>query len=419
MWAAVPGTEYQAKERLAFIDNGTIGQPLAPYILHPEGIFQTIQFTPGWNWFSLYDRPTDMSVGNVMQSIHPNNNSIVKTDNSFAQYSSGSGWQGSLTSFNVAKSYMLYQDHADTLHVLGAAVIDTTTLQIASGWNWIGYPRQDISSTVSYLRTANVVNGDLLKTQSTFTQYNAGGWSGTLNNMYPGQGYKLKTANAFNFTVPPLRSLPGWNADNYTFQQNQTVTADLQFNGVSTTQSHYLVGAFANGVCIGVGQPAFITSLGLYRVFLTIHGDTANAMQAITFKVYDTDNDIEYIPIFDRLSVVPDTSVASVPTPYVINVETTTGVNALTYTDGYSLLQNVPNPFAQNTNITFTLPKLQQVAIHIYDESGRLVKELVNGTQAAGTHVISFTQEELQPGVYLYQMKAGDFVKTRRMLILK
>lgn len=419
IWDAVPGTEYQAVEHLAFIDNGTIGQPLAPYILHPAGIFQTITSTAGWNWFSLYTTSADMTVATVLQSLHPNTSSIVKTDNSYAQYSSASGWQGSLGSFTTNKSYMLYQDHADTLHILGKAVTDTSTLQIASGWNWIGYPRQEISSALSYLSPANAANGDVLKTQSTFTQCNAGNWSGTLNNMYPGQGYKLKTANAFNFIVPPLRSLPAWDADNYTYQQNQTVTADLQFNGVSTTQSHFLVGAFANGVCIGVGQPAFITSLNLYRVFLTIHGDTANATRAITFKVYDTDNDIEYIPTYDRLSVVPDTSVAFVAAPYVINVQTTTGINAINYTDGYSLLQNVPNPFAQNTNITFTLPKSQQVVINLYDESGRLVKELVNGTQPAGTHVLSFTQEELQPGVYLYQMRSGDFVKTRRMMILK
>ena len=419
IWDAVPGTEYQAKERLAFIDNGTIGQPLAPYILHPEGVFQTIPFTQGWNWFSLSDRSADMSISNVLQSIHPNNNSLVKTDNTYAQYAASSGWQGSLSSFTISKSYMLYQDHADTLHVLGAAVIDTTTLQIASGWNWIGYPRQDISPVRTYLSNTNVVNGDLLKTQTTFTQYNNSNWSGTLNNMYPGQGYKLKTTNAFNIVVPPTRSLPAWNADDNTFQQNQTVTADLRFDGVSTTQSHYLIGAFANGVCIGVGQPVFLTSLNLYRVFLTIHGDTANASQNITLKVYDTDNDIEYIPTYDRLSVLPDTSVASVAVPYVVNVQTTTGINAINYTEGYSLLQNVPNPFAQNTTIAFTLPKSQQVTIQIYDESGRLVKEVVNGVQAAGTHTVSFAPEELQPGVYLYQMRAGDFVKTRRMLILK
>jgi flagellar hook assembly protein FlgD len=119
------------------------------------------------------------------------------------------------------------------------------------------------------------------------------------------------------------------------------------------------------------------------------------------------------------ISVVPDTIVAKVEAPYVINVQTTTGVNAINYTDGFSLLQNVPNPFSKTTSIDYAIPAEQQVTITLYDESGRLIRELVNGTQAAGNHSVSFEQDNLQAGVYLYQMKAGEFVKTRRMLILE
>jgi hypothetical protein len=314
---------------------------------------------------------------------------------------------------------MIQLSSADTLRLLGQPVKDTTNLSIASGWNWVGFPRQDIADANTYLHNVNASAGDVLKSQSQFTQYNGGNWSGSLHNMYPGEGYKLKTANAFNFVIAPDRSLPSWNADINRYQQNQNVTADLQFNSVSTTQSHYLVGAFANGVCVGTAQPEFITSLNLYRVFMTIHGDTANATQPITFKVYDTDNDIEYIPTYIPISVVPDTVVAKVENPYIINVETNTGINSLTYTDGFSLLQNVPNPFSKTTSIEYTIPTAQQVTLTLYDESGRLIKELVNGNQAAGSHKVSFEQENLQSGIYFYQMKSGEFVKTRRMMILQ
>lgn len=423
MWDAVPGVEYQAKERLPFVDNGTIGQPLAPFILHPQGVFQTVTFTPGWNWFSLNVNAADMSANKVLSHLHPANGSIVKTDNAYAQYylpSAGAGtWQGALSAFTTKKSYMIQLSQADTLHFLGTPVTDTTNIQIASGWNWVGYPRQDISSATSYLAGVNAANGDLLKTQSNFIQYNAGNWSGTLNNMYPGQGYKLKTANAFNFVIPPSRSLPSWNADDNRYQQNMSVTADLQFNSVSTTQSHYLVGAFVNGTCVGVAQPIYLRSLNAYRVFITIHGDTANAAQEITYKVYDTDNDVEYEPIYDTIHVVPDSTVARVESPYVINVQTTTGVNAVNFNEGYSLLQNVPNPFSATSEIQYNIPAAQQVSIILYDEAGRLIAQLVNGTQAAGNHKVSFAQQDLQSGVYFYQMRAGDFVKTRRMLIIR
>jgi hypothetical protein len=422
MWDAVPGTEYQAIERLAFINDGTIGQPLAPYVLHPEGVFQTVTLTPGWNWFSLNVRGNNMAPGKVLSHLHPTTGTVVKTDNAFAQYTltpTSAGWQGTLSAFTTNKSYMIFLDHADTLRVLGQPVTDTTVLQIASGWNWIGYPRQNISDALSYLSNVNVSNGDLLKTQSSFTQYNAGNWSGTLNNMYPGQGYKLKTANAFNFVIPPSRSLPNWNVNDNLYQQNQSITAELQFDGAPVVQSHYLVGAFVNSTCIGTAQPLYIPSLNIYRVFMTVHGDTANASQAISFRVYDTDNDIEYTPIYDAVSVVPDTTVAKIESPYVINVQTTTGVNTISVPEGYSLLQNVPNPFSKQTSIEYAIPTSQHVIVTVYDEAGRIVAELVNGYQDAGKHKISFDQENLQSGVYLDQMKSGDFVKTRRMLILK
>jgi hypothetical protein len=427
MWDAQPGIEYQAVETLPFVNDGIIGQPLAPYILHPAGEYQIVPMTTGWNWFSLNVTASDMSPNNILGSLKAYTGEVVKTQNSYTQYAlpttpgnTGTGaWQGTLTAFNTNTGYMVLLSHPDTLIVLGEPVTDTTITSIASGWNWIGFPRLSISTDTAYLRNANVVTGDVIKSQSQFAQYSANGWEGSLNYLYPTQGYKLRTANAFNFVVPPYKSLPNWNVNENQFEQNESVTTDLQFDGVSTTESHYLVGAFANGVCVGLAQPQFLAALNLYRVFMTIQGDTANSGQAVTFKVYDTDNDIEYTPTYAPISVAPDTGVGTVALPYIVNVETTTGINALTYTEGYSLLQNIPNPFSQTTSIQYTLPSVQNVSITLYDESGRLIRELVNGTQPAGNHTISFEQDNLQSGVYFYQMKAGDFVKTRKMMILQ
>jgi hypothetical protein len=423
MWDALPGIEYQAKERLLFLSDGAIGQPLAPYILHPAGEFETIDFKPGWNWFSLNVTDTsNMSPANVLRSITGNNGAVVKTQDAYAQYNTAtSGWTGTLNEFSTATSYMIYLDHADTLHFLGQPTTQNTIVQIASGWNWVGFPRQKIATATSYLSNTNPSDGDILRSQTDYTQYSASTstWAG-MQYMYPGEGYKLKSANAFSFTIPPDRGTPSWNVNPYTYQQNLTVTADLQFNGVSTTESHYLVGAFTpDGTCVSVGQPQYLAGLNIYRVFLTVHGDSANTHQILSYKVWDTDNDLEFTPKYDTMSVVPDSVAGRVEAPYVINVQTTTGINAMTYTDGYSLLQNVPNPFSKSTTIQYVMPAAQHVTITLYDESGRLIGELVNANQEAGKHEVSFVQNDLESGVYLYQMKSGDFVKTRRMLILK
>ena len=144
MWDALPGIEYQAKERLPFISDGSIGQTFSPYILHAAGEFQTIAFSAGWNWFSLNVASADMSPKNVLGSITANNGAVVKTQGSYAQFTSANtGWTGSLSAFNTNSSYMINLDHADTLHFLGQSILDTSIIQVASGWNWIGFPTSE------------------------------------------------------------------------------------------------------------------------------------------------------------------------------------------------------------------------------------------------------------------------------------
>jgi trimeric autotransporter adhesin len=208
---------------------------------------------------------------------------------------------------------MIQLDRADTIHYLGNTMDTTVLLSVSPGWNWLGYPRTRISEAANYLAPFNAAPGDQLKSQTQFTQYNAGGWSGSINYLYPGQGYKLKSTNGYNVVIAAKRGQPSWQVEDNKYQQNLSITADLQFNGVSTLQSHYVVGAFDNG--IGMEQPIYIASLKAYRVFMTIHGDTAIQGHAITFKVYDTDNNAELIPTYSPLTVIPDTAIASILQP--------------------------------------------------------------------------------------------------------
>jgi hypothetical protein len=86
---------------------------------------------------------------------------------------------------------------------------------------------------------------------------------------------------------------------------------------------------------------------------------------------------------------------------------------------GYSLAQNYPNPFNPTTAIQFTLPKAAQVRLTVYNVLGQEVATLVNGNLTAGIHSVNFDGSRLASGVYLYKIAAGDFVSTRKMVLLK
>ena len=90
----------------------------------------------------------------------------------------------------------------------------------------------------------------------------------------------------------------------------------------------------------------------------------------------------------------------------------------------FTLHQNFPNPFNPITNLRYDLPEQAQVTLTIYDLMGREVIQLVNTTQEAGYRSVQWDATDsfgkpVSAGVYLYQIRAGEFVQTRKMILLK
>ena len=89
----------------------------------------------------------------------------------------------------------------------------------------------------------------------------------------------------------------------------------------------------------------------------------------------------------------------------------------------YSLSQNYPNPFNPTTKISWQLPTEQKVSIVVYDILGRQVKTLVNEEKPAGKYQVIFDASSaaggLPSGIYFYNLRAGNFVQTKKMLLLK
>lgn len=85
----------------------------------------------------------------------------------------------------------------------------------------------------------------------------------------------------------------------------------------------------------------------------------------------------------------------------------------------YSLSQNFPNPFNPVTKISFTLPASGFVTMKVYDQLGKEVATLVNGSRNAGNYSVDFDGSKLSSGVYFYRLQTEDFVSTKRMILVK
>jgi hypothetical protein len=85
----------------------------------------------------------------------------------------------------------------------------------------------------------------------------------------------------------------------------------------------------------------------------------------------------------------------------------------------YDLYQNYPNPFNPETVIKYSLASDGMVTLNIYDILGTKISTLVNETQKAGTHQVSFKPGELPSGIYFYELVTPNFTKKLKMLFLK
>ncbi|MFZ1518564.1 MAG: T9SS type A sorting domain-containing protein [Ignavibacteriaceae bacterium] len=87
----------------------------------------------------------------------------------------------------------------------------------------------------------------------------------------------------------------------------------------------------------------------------------------------------------------------------------------------FRLDQNYPNPFNPSTSISYQSPKAGNVTLKVFDVLGREVATLVDEYRNAGSYNVQFTMNNLQlsSGIYFYQLKSGDYLETKKMLLIK
>ncbi len=85
----------------------------------------------------------------------------------------------------------------------------------------------------------------------------------------------------------------------------------------------------------------------------------------------------------------------------------------------FQLQQNYPNPFNPTTTINYAVPLSSEVLLIIYNLHGEEVARLIDREKHAGNHTAMWNASKFASGIYFYRLQAGDFVKTRKMILLK
>ncbi len=215
--------------------------------------------------------------------------------------------------------------------------------------------------------------------------------------------------------------------DKFEFDTN-TVYAGMEGVVIKTTDG----GATWNPTGL-TNTPYYFYGMAFNWTFNLYAGGSTSSNEFGLFYSNDTENWVEVqteIPIKGISSMI-SANVVAIPEAYTIFLGTFgDGVFKISslpidvddknnLLNKFSLFQNYPNPFNPTTNIKFRIANFGFVSLKIYDVLGREVATLVNEEKQPGEYEVEFDGSELASGIYFYQLKAGDFIETRKIILSK
>jgi len=417
--------------------NATHGTPTNPAtITATSQIIGTLPFPAGWTWFSLNLIADDMTTNAVLGTLAPQSQDIVRAQRSFSQYVPGAGWVGSLGQLANESMYLLNLSRPDTLQVIGYAVdVETTSIPVERGWNWIGYLPQQSMNIDRALESLNLVTGDVIKSQFEFAQFVEGlGWVGSLEFMNPKMAYQLSAQESGTLAYPffegdpatkstaPLAGPQGWQVNPRLYQYDMAITAVVEGEKAGLASAADAIAAFVGDEIRGVGRTVYVPRTDRHLAFLMVYSNAPEG-EPVTFRFFDASEDSErFVPT--QVDFRASQLLGDVGSPFVLETRERRIGDRGFVPDSFVLGQSYPNPFNPSTKIGYGLPRDGQVEIAVYNLLGQKIRTLVSGFETAGYRHVTWDgrtdESQLVPsGMYFYVMESGNSRDVKKVMLLK
>jgi O-glycosyl hydrolase len=163
------------------------------------------------------------------------------------------------------------------------------------------------------------------------------------------------------------------------------------------------------------------TNVVLSNVTFKCPASTVPVVQYVTCDVPDySTTQLANIPAPVSGSFSVDMQAMSIKT-FVISFNRQTGIadEPTAQPMLYSLSQNYPNPFNPSTTITYTIRRAENVLLRVFDVLGQEVASLVHERREAGQYQTTWFATNVPSGIYFYRLQAGEYVETKKMILLK
>ncbi len=317
-----------------------------------------------------------------------------------------------IDTMNVGKAFWLRYPQAASFNLCGSLAANTT-VPVNAGWNLVGIQMADVATTAITSTPAGIVNSFFYGFENGYT---------TATTLASGKGYWIQVtqngtlnlgvvAKAGTASVPKvseswtkliLTDGNGMTSTLYTskspVEQGAFSLPPLPPNGVfdarfSSQQNVEFLGGSAKQIEFNsAAYPVEIRADGTELII----SDAATAGKLLRQTLRNGEK-----------IIISNTAINKI---YVQSVE-----KSVTF----KLLQNYPNPFNPTTTISYQLPVASLISLKVYNGLSQEVASIVSGVQDAGNHSVEFDASKLSSGIYFYKLSAGNFVETRKLLLIK
>ena len=301
-----------------------------------------IPLVKGWNWVShnLDDALTS-------DKLEIDNVDRVLTQIGEIYRDPKLGFTGNIEDVNATDAFKVHTTDAGNLQ-LGGVMFNPyfSPVELRQGWNWLGYPLdKEITVEDAFSFMESEKDDIITSLEDGYSQYDGEQWIGTLNTLIPGRGYMFKSVSdkelpynifaAAALSANAASEIPSddmsWKHDTHAYPNVMCVTADLYNKDVKVGAGEYLVGAFVDGECRGVGEYVGNT------LFLSVHGDKN---VEVTLLAMNTESGVVY-DITEKIVFTQDV-VGSVSMPYPLHLGNPTGISHITMDNsGFKSIHNM------------------------------------------------------------------------------
>ena len=412
------GEVYDLHEEIEFTPDMIMGNAVNPVELNYCFAF-TKSLTTGWNWFSINVIQPDMSL-EVMMPDCVAEGDYIKNQTTSATYYEGSGWFGSLEELDPTTLYKTYLEEACVISTCGASIdLDTTTIEVTDGWNYVGYLAQEPQPIADALSSLPLVELDYIKSQVyTATYYDGVGWFGSLTEMSPGEGYMVNLANPGTLQYPEPSSKKSVAASGtgrsselnpHAFRHSGTVTAKVFMDGELTGSREDKLMAYVDGELRGEVNGLYFFPEDAFAFQMLIYSNVEEG-EEVRFRYYDAESGQTY-HCEETLEFRKDMIVADAYQSFELNVSAT-GARAISTGAGFRL-QTYPNPFSDRLRIRFSIDEPSQVKVAVYDLLGQEVEILSSDNYKTGSHQLEWNATGHPAGTYIIRATtdSGQMIK--------